>query len=219
MTIVNLGSAIAHWLGFQEKIGRSFMMNEDALKYPLSDYLVNEGNVEIKSIILERPHPNFSNRLVDLTIFDLASNQSENLFELKLATSYTRNQKEKQRIFNDIIRMHLASSLTKDKCYFIISGKSADFQRNFKDLPSSANGFYRKWFSFIRGQSLTFDVATETQMDYLTIYQTFVAKYKNNYIGTNTTLQLPNTITTKCEFITAYKNQYVPYMTGIWSIT
>jgi hypothetical protein len=37
MTIANMGGAIEHWLGFQDKIGRSFMMNEDALKYPLAD--------------------------------------------------------------------------------------------------------------------------------------------------------------------------------------
>lgn len=58
MLVENMGGAIEHWLGFQEKIGRSFMMNEDALKYPLSDYLVNDGNVDIKSVNLEKPHPN-----------------------------------------------------------------------------------------------------------------------------------------------------------------
>lgn len=30
MNISNMGGAIEHWLGFQDKIGRSFMMNEDA---------------------------------------------------------------------------------------------------------------------------------------------------------------------------------------------
>lgn len=215
-----MGSAIAHWLGFQEKIGRSFMLNEDALKYPLSDYLVNEGNVEIKSVELERAHPNFSGRLVDLTIIDQTTKTLNNLFELKLATSYTRQQKEKQRIFNDIIRLHLASSITTDKCYFIITGKSVNFQRDFKDFPSNVSGFYRKWFSFTKGESLTFDVASETDPIYLTVYQDFINKYQNNYQSPGATvLQLPNTITTKCEFITAYRKQYVPYMAGIWSIT
>lgn len=220
MTITNMGSAIAHWLGFQEKIGRSFMMNEDALKYPLSDYLVNEGNIEIKSVELERPHPNFSNRFVDLTIIDNTTKQLNNFFELKLATSYTRQQKEKQRIFNDLIRLHLASLVSTDKCFFIITGKSANFQRDFKDFPTNVNGFYRKWFSFTKGQSLTFDVATETDTTYLNIYNGFVNKYQAAYQGTGgAVLQLPNSITTKCEFITAYRKQFVPYMAGIWSVT
>ncbi len=217
MTITNMGSAIAHWLGFQEKIGRSFMMNEDALKYPLSDYLVNEGNIEIKSIELERPHPNFSNRFVDLTIIDKTTKQLNNFFELKLATSYTRQQKEKQRIFNDLIRLHLASLVSTDKCFFIITGKSANFQRDFKDFPTNVNGFYRKWFSFTKGQSLTFDVAIETDTTYLDIYNEFITKYQAAYQGTGgSVLQLPNSITTKSEFITAYRKQFVPYMTGIW---
>ena len=216
-----MGAAISHWLGFQEKIGRSFMMNEDALKYPLSDYLVNEGNIDIKAVNLERPHPNFSSRRVDLTILDTVTQQPDNLFELKLATSYTREKKENQRIFNDIIRLYFASLVANEKCYFIITGKSANFQRDFQDFPSNVNGFYKKWFSFTKGQTLTFNVATETDPIYLGIYQTFQTKYGTNYQGTGTTiLNLPNTITTKCEFVTAaYKKQSVPYMTGIWSIT
>jgi hypothetical protein len=219
MIVVNMGSAIAHWLGFQEKIGRSFMMNEDALKYPLSDYLVNEGNIDIKSIELERPHPNFSNRLVDLAILDTTRNSLNNLFELKLATSHTRQQKERQRIFNDIIRLYLAHSVTKDKCYFLITGKSVNFQRDFKDLSLNGSSFYKKWFAFAKGQTVTFDVATETAPDYLLIYQNFLSKYRNNYQGNGTsTLQLPTQITTTCEFVTAYKKQYVPYMAAIWSV-
>jgi hypothetical protein len=219
MTIVNMGSAVAHWLGFQEKIGRSFMMNEDALKYPLSDYLVNEGNIDIKGIELERAHPNFSSRQVDLTVIDTVTLQLNNLFELKLATSNTRKQSEKQRVFNDIIRLHLARQLTSDKCYFLISGKTAHFQRDFQNLLINTNRFYEKWFSFTKGQTKIFQVASETDTTYLTIYQKFLADYQNNYQGTTTTLQLPQTITTKCEYITAYRKQFVPYMTGIWSIT
>jgi hypothetical protein len=44
MLISNLAT-IEHWLWFQNKIDRSFMMNEEILKYPLADYLVNEGNL------------------------------------------------------------------------------------------------------------------------------------------------------------------------------
>jgi hypothetical protein len=68
ITIKNMGGAIEHWLGFQDKIGRSFMMNEDALKYPLSDYLVNEGGLDINAIELEYPHPILLNRRIDLAV-------------------------------------------------------------------------------------------------------------------------------------------------------
>lgn len=215
MTEDKMGGAIAHWLGFQEKIGRGFMMNEDAIKYPLSDYLVNDGGCSINSIELERAHPNFSNRLMDVAIIN--NQQISNAFELKLAKTTTRHQSERQRIFNDLMRMHLVTQVSTDKCYFIITGKSVHFQRDFKNLTDNTNLFYHKWFSFTRGQQNTFSVGTEVDVTYKTIYDSFVNKYSNTFQG-NGQLQLPTQIRTTCEFITAYKPQFVPYMTGVWSV-
>lgn len=221
MIEVNMGGAIEHWLGFQDKIGRSFMMNEDAIKYPLSDYLVNEGGVNLKLIDLEHPHPNFSNRLVDLAIFTTGK-QLDNVFELKLAKTATRNKSERQRIFNDIIRLHLAKSATKNKCYFVITGRSTNFQRDFRNfkVEETASEFYKKWFSFEQGKSKSFIVSIETDTNYNTIYQEFLTKYSGSYNGTGIApLTLPTQITTKCEFITAFKKSFVPYICGIWSVT
>jgi hypothetical protein len=221
MTETNMGGAIEHWLGFQDKIGRSFMMNEDALKYPLSDYLVNDGGIDIKSVDLEYPHPNFSSRLVDLAIYDSNKKQLNNLFELKLAKPSTRNKSERQRIFNDLIRLHLANSFTAKKCYFIITGKSSNFQLHFKNFQHiTKKDFYKKWFAFANGQSVTFDVAAETDTNYEPIYKKFKTDYEGNFQAAGTTaLQLPKQITTTCEFITGFKASIVPYMTGVWSVT
>jgi len=224
MKISNMGGALEHWLGFQDKIGRSFMMNEDALKYPLADYLVNAGNIDIRDIELESPHPNLSNRFVDVSVLDESKNL-KNVFELKLASTKTRWKSEKQRIFDDLMRLYLANIVTGGKCYFIITGKSAHFQRDFKeavDFPNKVNRFYQKWFSFVIGQTQTFDVANETDTDYLSIYQVFTSEYSNSYKGIGTSvsaLQLPGQITTTCEFITGFKETVVPYMTGIWSVS
>ena len=224
MNISNMGGAIEHWLGFQNKIGRSFMMNEDALKYPLADYLVNEGNINVENIRLEHPHPNFSSRLVDLAIIDSTTTQINNIFELKLAKPTTRDKTEKERIFYDLMRLYLASRETTSKCYFIIAGKTRDFQSNFRMLRTSRGAkiiFYKKWFAFNARkavQTTTFDVLAETDQDYQSIYQAFLTEYlKDKYQGT-TPLQLPNQITTTCEFVTADSNQ-LPYMAGIWSIS
>lgn len=219
MTISNMGGAIEHWLGFQDKIGRSFMMNEDAIKYPLADYLVNHGNIDLKFIDLERPHPNFSNRLTDVSVIDSVTRNLENIFELKLASSATRKQSEKQRIFNDLMRLHLANLSTGGKCYFIITGKSTNFQRDFQNFPNQGSRFYKKWFSFEKGKSLKFNLSTETDPNYLSIYKKFILDYSGTYQGARTTsLQLPSKITTTCEFITGFKATLVPYMTGIWSV-
>lgn len=219
MNISNMGGAIEHWLGFQEKIGRFFMMNEDALKYPLADYLVNEGNIDVGTIRLEHPHPNFPGRQVDLAIIDNTTIQINNIFELKLA-----KPNGKERIFYDLMRLYLASRETTSKCYFIIAGKTRDFQSNFRMLKTSRGAktiFYKKWFAFNSSkavQTTTFDVLAENDQNYQSIYQEFLTEYlKDKYQGT-TPLQLPNQITTTCEFVTADSNQ-IPYMAGIWSIS
>jgi hypothetical protein len=205
-----MGGAIEHWLGFQSKIGRAFMMNEDAIKYPLSDYLVNEGGIDIKAVDLEFPHPNFSNRLMDVVILDISSKQLTNAFELKVAKSTTRNLSERKRIFNDIARLHLANATATGKCYFIITGKATHFRRDFQNLNLNGKAFYKKWLSFTKGQSITFNVATETDADYTGIYNNFSTKYS---------VAQPNQIKTSCEFITAFKSQFVPYIAGIWSVS
>lgn len=220
MIVANMGGAVEHWLGFQDKIGRSFMMNEDALKYPLADYLVNEGGYNLTTISLETPHPNFSNRLMDLAVSDSNNqNQLKHSVELKLAKSTTRNQSERQRIFNDLMRLHLANLVSNDTCYFIISGKTIHFQRDFRNYELKGTNFYSNWFSFSKGQTKSFNVSTETNTDYSTLYNSFVSKYSAKYQGQATnTLSLPNQITTTCEFITAFRSQFVPYMAGIWSV-
>ena len=219
MKIDSMGGAIAHWLGFQEKIGRSFMMNEDAIKYPLADYLVNDGGFNLDVIELQHAHPNFSKRLIDLTILDSPkSSIIKNAFELKLAKPETRQAKEQQRIFNDIIRMHLARKSSTEECYFIITGKSVYFERDFKNFEINSEKFYHKWFSFVKNKDHKFLVKTETETIYKNIYAEFKNKYKDNYIGAGGTLDLPSSITTRCIFVTAFKAQLVPYMTAIWSV-
>lgn len=216
-----MGGTLEHWLGFQDKIGRAFMMNEDALKYPLSDYLVNDGKVNIDAINLEYSHPDFTQRLVDLVIKDISSTSNiSNGFEFKLAKSTTRHQNERRRIFNDLIRLHLLNKQSTGKCYFIIAGKSIHFQRDFRKYKykKRTSAFYDKWFSYQIGKNKTFKVSSEGDSLYKqNIYDAFISDYKGQYKGPHT-LTLPSHITTKCEFLTAFKASLVPYMAGIWSV-
>ncbi len=223
-----MGGAMEHWLGFQDNIGRSFMLNEDALKYPLADYLVNAGGMQIDAIELQRQLPGFPSRHMDLAIVDLESEtqpkQIINSFELKLAKNETRGLNEKKRIFNDLIRLHHSKQFASGKCYFIITGKTANFIDDFRLLAkdfSVKDGpmFYEKWFAFDEHQVATFNVRAEADNLYKTIYDSFAIEYGSTANGNFTPYPLPEAITTTCEFITPTDpTGLVPYMAGIWSI-
>jgi hypothetical protein len=218
--IDNIGGAIQHWFAFQIKIGRKEILNESSLKYPLLDYLVNEGNTDIKKIKPEYPHPKFPSRHIDLAICDYSTNSLESLFEFKIVSTTTKNSIGKKLIFNDLIRLHLAKLSTLIKCYFIICGESADFkyfQNIIKDNKTPIkDDFYRKWFSFVKNENKTFNVKNETEPTYKEIYDAFIKDY---YSKDAKNLELPEQITTKCEFITPFTAGYVPYICGIWSVS
>lgn len=215
MNIQNLGSALEHWLGYQEKTGKEFMMNEDSLKYPIADYMVNGGEINVKVINLEHPHPNFSNRLMDLVVMeDTATKNLSYAFEFKIASVITRTSSEKQRIFNDLMRLHLANIASKKNCYFIIAGKAFDFLASFQQYP-----YYQKWFSFDKQDSVSFIVSSEIDTNYKEKYDEFAKKYSGKYWDpSNSKFNLPKQITTTCEYLTAYTKSYVGYMAGIWSV-
>ena len=107
------------------------------------------------------------------------------------------------------------------KCYFIITGKSIHFTRDFRDFKENGAKFYEKWLSFTLGQQVTFNVNSESDATYKSIYDAFVTDYGGTFqktVQVGNSLQLPAQITTTCEFVTAFKAQFVPYMTGIWSV-
>ena len=47
--------SVTYWLSYQERIGRSFMIQESSLKYPVADYLTGTG-LSVELIDLEYPH-------------------------------------------------------------------------------------------------------------------------------------------------------------------
>lgn len=214
MIIRDMGEALQHWLGFHSKIGKEFMMDESAFKYPIADYLTNAGQVNLKALVLERSHPRFTSKIVDIRIDAYPKNSPVNFFELKLAKAETPRLSERKRIFNDIARLQFARAHTTGDCFFIIAGKTAYFQQCFKNTtcsPTDSRAFYQHWFEFRLNRPKTFVVAAETDSNYLPIYNSFSANYG---------VALPTNITTKCEYLTSFNGRgNSPYMTGIWSVT
>ena len=106
---LRINEAICYWLGFQVQIGRSSLIHEASLRYPIAD-AITSGPIGINQIQLEFLHPHFLRKRLDIVVLqDQSDNQLEMAFELKLAKATTSRpyQDEHQRVFNDIMRLAL----------------------------------------------------------------------------------------------------------------
>jgi hypothetical protein len=228
--------AITYWMSYNERIGRNFMMQESSLKYPVADYLTGLG-IPIENIDLEFSHPGLKSRRIDLITTNIPQSDKgfkiENAIEFKIASNNTKDDIEKERIFNDLMRMHLIYRSNNTSSYFVICGQQMDFIQHFRSLPKpksgtmptspaiqalpSPQGFYTNWFSFRKNTSQTFDVANETNPEFIDIYKKFPEEFKPRK-GINK-IPLPNSITTTCLGISAISRKYpLPYCGGIWKV-
>jgi len=147
--------AVSYWLGYQFKIGRSKLIHEASLRYPIADVLTAKGK-NIERIALEQPHPVFKNRRIDVAILreenkkiaddDDVSYLVEDAFELKIAKSTTAKEygDEHQRIFDDIIRLAYCNHREKNiRCHFVICGEYEDFKAFFVGQKSQPTTDFR----------------------------------------------------------------------------
>lgn len=137
----SLNEAICYWLGYQFNIGRKRLLHEASLRYPIADALTGEG-IEINRIALEKGHPYFNDRYVDILVSNEDLNKVEkedfidalnSLIELKICKAETGRQysNEHQRIVDDILRLAYFNLISKKDSYFIICGQYKDFKNYF----------------------------------------------------------------------------------------
>lgn len=217
--------AAIYFLSYQDRIGRSFMINESSLKFPIADYLTS---LEIPSceIQLEYPHPILERRRIDLVI--LKKSKMGAAFEFKIAKPDTRNESEQKRIFNDLMRLYLIVKTKKIPCYFLIVGKQNEFISSFRSIANvppvgsarsipKPNGFYTEWFNFKINKRYSFKVKSSNVYQYKKIYGEFLNIYKSEKVGKK--IDLPINIKTKCIGISALSRNYpIPYVGGIWKV-
>jgi hypothetical protein len=223
--------SVTYYLSYQDKIGRSFMVDESSLKYPVADYLTSL-EMPLANIQLEFSHPDLWKRQIDLITTDQPNSKLkqkiESAYEFKISRQSTKYEPEQKRIFNDLMRLHLIGKSNGPSCYFIIAGTQSDFIQYFrsiistrpttnsKDLPKP-QGFYTEWFKFKVGEEANFDVKSVTGNDYENIYQAFLKDYKPK--KETDTLELPSKIKTKCLAISALSREFpTPYVGGIWTV-
>ncbi len=215
-----------YYLCYQDRIGRDFMMDESSLKYPIADYLTSL-EIPMSSIRLEFEHPTLFNRSIDLVTVD-NTGKIERAFEFKIAKLNTKYNSEKQRIFNDLLRLWLIADSNNVPCYFLIAGTQVDFiqyfrsivsQRpttNSKDLPKP-QGFYTEWFQFKKDEEKEFHVRGIPGNEYEKNYKEFIETYKPKDRGS--ALGLPEKIKTTCVEISPLSREFpTPYVGGIWKV-
>lgn len=159
--IYQLANTMMFWLNYISSVGRSYVINEGSIKFPITEYLEHCDSLKIN---LEYPHSKFNGRRIDLLVEDNKKN-NKYAFEFKfIRNGNTRTSNEKQRIFNDLLRLKCFDAEHK---YFIIFGKHEEFITNFqsieenrdkyitsrtkkkkKDYKVPSKGFYTNWFSF-----------------------------------------------------------------------
>lgn len=140
--------AICYWLGYQFKIGRNQLIHEASLRYPIADTITSKG-IEINSIVLEKLHPIFKSKKIDLVIFDkevinpndeYSDEKLKEVYEFKIAKSDTckNESSEHQRVFDDVARLSYYHKWRNKTCYFLMCGKYEDFKAYFVGQKSDA---------------------------------------------------------------------------------
>jgi|GEM_PF-1435318 hypothetical protein len=237
---VHLANAVMLWLSYISAIGREYVLNEGAIRFPVAEYL-ERSNVD--GIELEFSHPKLFKKRFDLFF---KNKNVKNVFEFKyIKNGSTRNTDEKQRVFNDLMRLHLYLEET-NKGYFLICGDRRQFISNFqkmnpppkdkidgdkfllkdtaeqKSIFEDSLGFYTEWFSFDY-KKRDREIVLKAENEYKEFYETFENEYTKPFEEkTKEKLELPKKITTRLIYISPAiketKGLPEPTKIGIWEI-
>lgn len=170
--------AVCYWLGYQFKIGRDQLIHEASLRYPIADTITAKG-IAINRIILEKLHPIFKKKYIDLVIFDKTVKEPatekddiklKEVYEFKIAKSSTSKEykEEHQRVFDDIVRLAYYNLWGDKECYFLMCGKYEDFKTYFVGQKSEITKDKSKLVAPVRQKTTipkTADETTPTQTE------------------------------------------------------
>ncbi|MFA5297582.1 MAG: hypothetical protein WC389_05165 [Lutibacter sp.] len=152
----HLASSVIWWLNYISAVGRDYIINESSIKYPVAEYL-EKSICEKDKIKLEFNHPFLYKRSLDLFY---EKDGTKTAFEFKyIKNGSTTKPSEKQRVFNDLLRLHYFLENGGDKAYFLICGKKDEFKHSFMEIPipddkskpistKTFSKFYQHWLDF-----------------------------------------------------------------------
>lgn len=231
-----MAEAICHWWAYQNQIGRSHMIHEASLRYPLADFLTAYETM-VKQVRLEVKHPLFKSKRIDVEVQGGKESSDRMFFELKISKKETGNEQgvEWQRIFDDVVRLAYLNQQQRHSCFFIMCGPTDEFlsyfigvkQRLVKEgdrvtirLNSDSSddaqeitlGIYSSWFSF--------KVGGKASVPFVSINdQRGLNKFQKNYSYRDTEHEFFTdsiVIKTTCMALTPTVNR--THAAGIWKI-
>lgn len=228
----DLGNSIQSWLSYQIALNRNYGLAESSINAPFGEYLAQY----VSELEMEKELKYFGSRWTDafFKLRDFADDLY--YFEFKYTKNgSTRNQPEKQRVFNDLMRLNSIDD-NKSHKYFIMAGKSEEFMTDFEQLiPGQAvaknklpptnkspiiayNSVYNKMFSFDVNKPNTTINVTDPEISNLIIGfdQKYVNDYRNNSVPYTQFSQDISKITTKLVFLSCMGTSA---RVGIWEIT
>lgn len=124
--------AIHYWINYTCKVSKIDLLVESSIRFPLMEYV--ERYLHADNCYIERQYADFlkesifkTPRYVDVM---WEKKDTEYLLEIKYLRSSTNQENERQRFFDDLVRLSIALNLKKEKqrkCYFLVCGNSCDF--------------------------------------------------------------------------------------------
>jgi len=172
MIIRKLAMAIGHWMNYLHSVSSTLLLIESSIRFPLVEFFERRANA---AITLEKPHPSLKRKRVDFyfeipkTINGHINGCIDGYIEMKYIKGATRTKEEKQRIFNDLVRLALINGEDQFNI-FIAVGAREDFIANFISIKNKykvvqdrqkpnnrPQGVYSKWFSFKQGTAKQFN--------------------------------------------------------------
>lgn len=128
----NFVDAICYWFGYQVKLGRDKMLNESSLRFPIAEVLTS-GDINVEQIILEKLHPLFKSKRLDLVVYSKNSIEDviSEAYEFKIAKYTSENSIEHQRVFDDIVRLAYLNKYKHVDTYFLMCGRFDEFKQFF----------------------------------------------------------------------------------------
>ncbi len=217
--IKRIGSAAQSWLNYISAVDRDYILSESSIKLPLSELIGTR--IERDLINLELPHPNFLKKRIDLhCVQQYNAVDYECAYEFKfIKGSSTRSNDEKQRIVNDLLRLHtFINTGNNRKAYFLICGTQHDFTYSFQSIQPNRHNFGGRRFNTISLSPLgyytdlfKFGISpspgriiqpNNTQKDYHQHCTDFETKYRPPYLSNmGQQYNLPNRLKTRLIFI------------------